>query len=247
MIDHGAASRPDCPASAVDGRTSRHRRDQALVGAIDALRAQGRHHEAQARYGELVGCHQRRACGIAYRYLGDAADADEAVQDAFVKAYANLSFFRQELAFEVWFTRILTNHCLDRLRARRRRGRWLTGVPAVGYAGREFLETVAAATASPEEQVLRRERRVRLIDALKRLPKGERSLIVWSHIEGLTSVEVGARTGMPPSTIRVRLFRAIRRLRALLVDGAQAHGGAASGTASRTAPEPMPIQAAGAR
>ena len=62
---------------------------------------------------------------IAFHYLRDAADADEAVQDAFVKAYMHFGSFREELPFEVWFTRILINGCLDRLKARRRRERWI--------------------------------------------------------------------------------------------------------------------------
>ena len=183
------------------------------------MRALGRHAEARWRYGELVAWHQRRACRIAYRYLGDGPDADEAVQDAFVKAYVNWSSFRQEFPFEVWFTRILTNQCLDRLRARRRRERWLVRVPAVGHGQRDYLDTFAAAAASPEDHVLSRERRQRLANALMRLPRAQRSLIMWSHVEGLTSLEVSALTGLPPSTIRVRLFRAIRKLRALLTDG----------------------------
>jgi RNA polymerase sigma-70 factor, ECF subfamily len=190
-----------------------------LVRAVEEMRAQGRHAEARWRYGELVTCHQRRACRIAYRYLGDGPDADEAVQDAFVKAYVNLSSFRQEFPFEVWFTRILTNQCLDRLRARRRRERWLVCLPSGGHGERDYLNTIAAAAASPEDQVLARERRLRLANALMRLPRTQRSLIMWSHVDGLTSLEVSALTGMHPSTIRVRLFRALRKLRAVLADG----------------------------
>ena len=63
--------------------------------------------------------HQRRASRIAFHYLRDAAEADEAVQDAFVKAYSHLASFREALPFEVWFTRILINGCLDRIKARR--------------------------------------------------------------------------------------------------------------------------------
>ena len=66
---------------------------------------------------------------IAFHYLRDAAEADEAVQDAFVKAYTHLASFREELPFEVWFTRILINGCLDRIKARTRRERWMVPMP----------------------------------------------------------------------------------------------------------------------
>ena len=68
--------------------------------------------------------HQRRALRIAYQYLRDAADADEAVQDAFVKVFSHIGSYREAWPFEVWFTRILINGCLDRRKARARRERW---------------------------------------------------------------------------------------------------------------------------
>jgi RNA polymerase sigma-70 factor (ECF subfamily) len=58
---------------------------------------------------------------IAWRYLRDAADADEAVQDAFVRAYLYLPSFRREMPFDLWLNRILINRCLDGLKTRRRR------------------------------------------------------------------------------------------------------------------------------
>src|ERR687891_508404 len=99
--------------------------DRAAASAVKAAQAEGRQADARERYAELVGRHQRRASRIAFHYLRDGAEADEAVQDAFVKAYAHLSTFREELPFEVWFTRILINGCLDRIKARTRRERWI--------------------------------------------------------------------------------------------------------------------------
>ena len=95
------------------------READALVAVeVKALQAAGKLDEARERFSDLVVRHQRRASRIAYHYVRDAADADEAVQDAFVKAYTHLGTFREELPFEVWFTRILINGCLDRIKAR---------------------------------------------------------------------------------------------------------------------------------
>ena len=94
--------------------------DEATISAIDALRADDRHLEAREHYGHLVSRHQRRALSIAYRMLRDPADAEEVVQDAFVKAYLHLPSFRRELPFAAWFTRILTNSCRDRIKTRSR-------------------------------------------------------------------------------------------------------------------------------
>ena len=85
--------------------------------------ARGELSAAREAFDYIVAAHQRRASRIALMYLRDAAEADEAVQDAFVKAFTRLETYRDEHPFEVWFTRILVNACVDRQRARQRRGR----------------------------------------------------------------------------------------------------------------------------
>jgi RNA polymerase sigma-70 factor (ECF subfamily) len=194
--------------------------DSAAASAVKALQAEGRHAEARERYTELVSRHQRRAARIAFHYLRDAADADEAVQDAFVKAYSHLASFREELPFEVWFTRILINGCLDRIKARTRRERWLVPMPESLPSQRDFAERMPGGGPSPEDQVLAHERRRKLAGALARLPERQRSVFMLSHYEGFTSREVSALTGLNESTVRVHLFRAIRRLRTLLAEDA---------------------------
>src|SRR4051812_25344526 len=190
----------------------------ASASAVKAMQAEGRDPEARERYADLVARHQRRASRIAFHYLRDGAEADEAVQDAFVKAYTHLSSFREELPFEVWFTRILINGCLDRIKARTRRERWIAPMPDGPAGERDFGERVAGNDPSPEDQLLARERRERLARALSKLPERQRSVFMLSHYEGCTSREVSALTGLNESTVRVHLFRAIRKLRTLLVE-----------------------------
>ena len=193
--------------------------DSAAASAVKAMQAEGRHAEARERYAELVARHQRRAARIAFHYLRDGAESDEAVQDAFVKAYSHLSTFREELPFEVWFTRILINGCLDRIKARTRRERWMVSMPDHGPRERDFAERTAGHGPSPEDLVLARERRQKLAAALARLPDRQRSVFMLSHYEGCTSREVSAITGLNESTVRVHLFRAIRKLRGMLTEG----------------------------
>lgn len=191
--------------------------DARVAVDVKALQAAGRLEAARERFAELVLRHQRRAARIAYHYLRDAADADEAVQDAFVKAYTHLGTFREELPFEVWFTRILINGCLDRIKWRKRRDRWIAQ-PTVDATGQERnpADYLPSRGASPEEHVLADERRQQLQTALAKLPERQRLVFMLSHFEGRTSREVSAMTGLNESTVRVHLFRAIRRLRALL-------------------------------
>src|SRR5215471_3917856 len=141
--------------------------DAAAASAVKALQAGGSHADARERYAELVARHQRRAGRIAYHYLRDAAEADEAVQDAFVKAYQPLASFREELPFDVWFTRIMINGCLARIKARTRRERWLVPMASRPMGGgsdspapeRDLTERVASGGLSPEATLLGRERR----------------------------------------------------------------------------------------
>jgi RNA polymerase sigma-70 factor, ECF subfamily len=196
--------------------------DSAAASAVKAMQAEDRLPEARERYAELVSRHQRRATRIAYHYLRDAAEADEAVQDAFVKAYAHLASFREELPFEVWFTRILINGCLDRIKARTRRERWIAPMPDGPGGERDFAERMAGGGPSPEDQLLSRERRAALGQALAKLPDRQRSVFMLSHYEGCTSREVSVLTGLNESTVRVHLFRAIRKLRTLLGNGGPA-------------------------
>ena len=97
--------------------------DSRLAIDIRSLVERGEAELARERFGELVALHQRRASRIAFQYLRDAAEADEAVQDAFVKVFTHIGSYREAWPFEVWFTRILINGCLDRRKARARHDR----------------------------------------------------------------------------------------------------------------------------
>src|SRR4029078_4282963 len=92
--------------------------DSGLAVEIRGLVEHGEMDEARDRFGELVAIHQRRASRIAYHYLRNAGDADEAVQDAFLKVFSHIPTYREAWPFEVWFTRILINGCLDRRKAK---------------------------------------------------------------------------------------------------------------------------------
>jgi RNA polymerase sigma-70 factor (ECF subfamily) len=132
-----------------------------------------------------------------------------------MRAFLNVATYRDELPFEVWFTRILVNACLDRIKARTRRRRWMVPMESESTGGVQVLDP-AAATPSPEARVLSREHRRQISEALAKLPERQRSVFVLSQELGYSSREVSAMTGMNESTVRVHLFRAVRKLRTLL-------------------------------
>lgn len=193
-------------------------RDDLTVAAaeVKALVQEGRLAEARERFADIVTGEQRRASRIAYHFLRDGAEADEAVQDAFFKVFSHISSFRDDLPFEVWFTRILINGCLDRQKARRRRSRWILSVAEPADDDRHGIEGLADGGPSPEERLVRKEERRRLAAAIGRLRGRQRTVFVLCHVDGRSPREVGALTGLNESTVRVHLFRAVRKLRARL-------------------------------
>lgn len=190
--------------------------DSELAASAKALAASGRMEEARERFSTLVSRQQRRALRIAYYFLRDASEAEEAVQEAFIRVFTRISSYQEGLPFEVWFTRILINGCLDRQKARRRRLRWL--VPADGGAEGEKgrIERATSLAPSPEDVLVASEWRSRVMKAIEALPDKQRTVVSLCVLEELSPREVSALTGMNQSTVRVHLFRAVRKLRDLL-------------------------------
>ncbi len=205
----------------VDERTSARPGDatatpaSVLAAEIKALVLAGEREAARDRFGSLVALVQRRALRIAYHYLRDAADADEAVQDAFVKVFLHIEQYREELSFDGWFTRILVNACLDRLKSRNRQQRWIA-TPLDDLTDERPVEHAAGTAPSTEHELLVRERWQQVLKAVATLPDRQRLVFTLSHLDERTAGEISQATGMSPATVRVHLFRAIRKLRGML-------------------------------
>jgi RNA polymerase sigma-70 factor (ECF subfamily) len=201
------------------GRSSDATATQAsvLAAEIKALVVAGEREAARDRFGALVAVLQRRGLRIAYHYLRDAADADEAVQDAFIKVFLHIEQYREELSFDVWFMRILVNACLDRLKSRNRQQRWMAS-PAEESLEARPVEQAAGTEPSSERRMLARERWAQVLAAVAALPDRQRLVFTLSHLDERSAAEISEATGMSPATVRVHLFRAIRKLRALLGD-----------------------------
>ena len=201
------------PAAASPTQPAPPSKDSALAAEIKALVVAGDRDAARERFADLVALQQRRAVRIAYQYLRDVQDADEAVQDAFVKVFAHIASYREELSFEVWFTRILVNGCLDLRRARSRRVRWV--LPATEAGGTTPRDPVSP-QSNPEDQLLASERGRHISAAVAQLPERQRAVFTLCQVAGQSTHAVGQALGISDATVRVHLFRAIRKLRGLL-------------------------------
>jgi RNA polymerase sigma-70 factor, ECF subfamily len=188
-------------------------RESAVAAEIKALMAAGEREAARERFADLVAAQQRRAVRLAYQYLRDPHDADEAVQDAFVKVFTHIASYREDLPFEVWFTRILVNACLDLRKARARRLRWV--LPIEPAADPSRLEAVDAAR-SVEDALVAKARVKEIAAAVDQLPERQRSVFLLCHFGERTAGEVSDILGTSEATVRVHLFRAVRKLRGLL-------------------------------
>lgn len=208
--------------STVESNTRAERADAVsaasrLAADIKALWLSGERDAARDRFGSLVTLLQRRALRVAYHYLRDAADADEVVQDAFVKVFLHIEQYRENLPFDVWFTRIVVNACLDRLKSRARQQRWIVST-ATDDNDERPVEQVPSTDPSNEQRLLVRERWQRVAVAVAELPDRQRLVFTLSHVDERSAAEISAATGMSPATVRVHLFRALRKLRSLLRD-----------------------------
>jgi RNA polymerase sigma-70 factor, ECF subfamily len=149
--------------------------------------------------------------GLVYRMLGDAEEAEDIAQDAFVRAYLSLREFRGEARFSTWLCRIALNRCKDVLR-RRRREPWLP----LTHEGPGPIPEAADDGESPIASLGRRERDALLHRALARLPVKYREAVVLRHLEGMELTEMSALLRIPVGAVKVRTFRGREMLRRLL-------------------------------
>jgi RNA polymerase sigma-70 factor, ECF subfamily len=167
-------------------------------------------------YEELVRAYQGIAFRTAYVLAGNAADAEEAAQDAFVKAYRALWRFRAGAPFKPWLLRIVANEARNRRRSAGRR---------TALALRAAQVPSGEAAPSPEAALIDAERREELIAALDRLAESDREAIACRYFLDLSEAETAAALGMRRGTVKSRLSRALDRLRTEL-EAASAPGDA---------------------
>jgi RNA polymerase sigma factor (sigma-70 family) len=164
-----------------------------------------------AAFAALVRDHEETAFRIAYVICGSAADAEEASQDAFVKAYRALGRFRAGEPVRPWLLAIVANEARNR-----RRGAGRRAALALRAAGEERSSGEAA--PSPEAALHAGERRAAQLAALGRLSERDRTVIACRFLLDLSERETAAALGVRTGTVKSRLSRALERLRAEVGD-----------------------------
>lgn len=192
MVANGQAMRRDDGALSGDGIG-----DEDLLARISD--------GDRVAFAMLVTRHGNRSLAIAERLLGDRAEAEDVVQESFVKLWTDASRFDPARArFATWFYRVLSNAALDRLRRRRR----LVALPD-GYDGVDGEDDA-------EETMLRDQRVCRVRAAIDALPERQRLALVLCHFEGISNREAGEIMKLGVKGVESLLVRARRQLRASL-------------------------------
>ena|SRR5437899_362246 len=156
-------------------------------------------------YAELVRRYQQVAVRTAYVAGGGEADAEDAVQEAFVKAYRALDRFRGDAPFRPWLLAIVANEAKNRRRSAARRAH----LALRAAEGRPEGD----AAPSPEAAVLAEEERTVLVQAVNGLREEDRMVIGYRYLLGLSEKETARALGIPAGTVKSRLSRSLERLR----------------------------------
>ena len=156
-------------------------------------------------FGELVRRHYQGVVLVVYRMCGDTGLAEDAAQEAFLRAWVNLPSYQPQACLRNWLFRIAINAALDGLRRK----------PEETFENMETL-MVTDQAADPETALIKKERVVLLQQALKSLPEAARSVIVLREYGGLSYKEIAGVLDVPVGTVMSRLNYARNRLRIIL-------------------------------
>lgn len=157
----------------------------------------------------IVEHHHRALYSMAARLVGDAAEAQDLVQESFAKAYVHLDRFDASFRLSTWLHRITLNTCRDHLKSARRRERCAGADPAADQADDALR---------PDEELARARQAERVRIALDRLKPAYREVLVLKDLQGLSYEEIRAITGTPITALKIRVVRARAKLRGFLED-----------------------------
>jgi RNA polymerase sigma-70 factor (ECF subfamily) len=169
-----------------------------------------------AAIGEIMRRNNRRLYRAARSIIGTDWEAEEVVQDAYVRAFFALGNFREDAALGTWMSRIVVNEAQERLRRKREM------LPLTELDDKTMGEIIqfprGTLNVDPERQAAIGEVRILLESAIDALPASFREVFILRHVEGLSTEETAQALAMEPETVKTRLHRARRRLRRALQD-----------------------------
>ena len=176
---------------------------KARLGDADAFRA-------------LVERHGRPLFRLAFRMTGNQHDAEDVVQESFLRAWRQLGKFDERASFGTWLYRIATNCSLDVMRSRKRRAKQEAGPEAAGSEMEDPILSLPSGDPTPERVAMSGEVRERVAEAMNELSASERTAFVLRHFEGMRIEDVSRVLGCQPGAAKHSVFRAVQKLRRAL-------------------------------
>ena len=175
---------------------------------------------AQARAGDsgafrvLVERHSRNLFRLAYRMTAHQQDAEDVVQETFLRAYRQLSKFDDRASFGTWLYRIAANCSLDLIRARKRRSEQLE--PAAEEGAPDPVQSLPDEAPTPERLAISGEVESKVTEVLAGLSEMERTAFVLRHYEGMCIDDISRTLGVQPNAAKHSIFRAVQKMRRAL-------------------------------
>jgi RNA polymerase sigma-70 factor (ECF subfamily) len=167
----------------------------------------------QDAFGMLVERHSIRLFQMIYRMTGNEQDAEDMVQETFLRAYKQLNRFESRAGFGTWLHRIAANCALDFLRKRKRQDQQ---VDPVEPETEEPMSALSSNTPPPDEQVFHLEVRQKVEAVMEQLTPMEQAAFVLRHFEGKSIEEIGRALGTGPNATKQSIFRAVQKMRRAL-------------------------------
>ncbi len=170
----------------------------------------------QNAYADIVTLYQNNLYQVCYRMLGNKEEAEDAAQEAFIKAYINLHTYDQKRKFSTWLYRIGTNLCIDRIR--KKKPDYYLDAEVPGTEGLDMYSQISTGERLPEEEIERMELQERIQYEIGQLPDKYRSVIILKYIEELPLQEISDILEIPLGTVKTRVHRGREALRKQLGD-----------------------------
>ncbi len=161
---------------------------------------------SQKAFADLEGRYRPAIFHIVYKIVRDKETTDDLVQETFMKAFASLASYRSEYRFSTWLYKIAANCSIDFLRKKRIKALSLDQEIETGE-GKVEIE-VADYSYHPEREMVRKQQRISIDEAINSLPEKYRDVIVYRHKEDKSYEEIADLLHIPVGTVKARIFRA---------------------------------------
>jgi RNA polymerase sigma-70 factor, ECF subfamily len=182
------------------------------VNSVETRLAKLARNGDRGAFAELVELYKDKIYHLAYRMLNNKHEAEDAVQETFLRVYTNLHRYDEQQKFSTWIFRIGTNHCIDRLRKRKHSAYSLDAEMPDGE-GNDYYSMLPGNEDTPEKQIILSETQLQIRKAIDALPEKYKSVVILRYLQDMSLQEISDVLDMPVTTVKTRVHRGREYLR----------------------------------